>query len=109
MFKTNRLTVAMRFANSLHTLTTNLTNKEQTEDFVYNLALRHVQYWSGDASIAQANMSAFLKAVLIVFDNALDEQWTQVMEEAWGALFSYVGEAMVAYVNNFGKKILMVK
>merc|ERR1719502_719199 len=109
MFVSPRLATAMRFAMSLHSLIMTLEHTEKTEEFTYNLSLRHVKYWQGDASIAQANMSAFLGAILVVLENALDERWTQTAAESWGMMFGYLAEAMVANVTSFGKKIMLIK
>merc|ERR1719316_2467573 len=109
MFVSPRLATAMRFAMSLHSLIMTLEHTEKTEEFTYNLSLRHVKYWNGDAAIAQANMSAFLGAILVVLENALDERWTTAAAEAWGMMFGYLAEAMVANVTSFGKKIMLIK
>merc|ERR1719453_2432912 len=109
MFVSPRLSTAMRFAMSLHSLITSLDSTDKTEEFTYNLSLRHVKYWQGDATIAQANMSAFLGAILVVLENALDERWTQQAAESWGMMFGYLAESMVANVTSFGKKIILIK
>merc|ERR1719359_1172561 len=109
MFVSPRLSTAMRFAMSLHSLIMTLEQTEKTEEFTYNLSLRHVKYWNGDAQVAQANMSAFLGALLVVLENALDERWTTQAAEAWGMMFGYLAEAMVANVTSFGKKIMLIK
>merc|ERR1719271_2056782 len=109
MFVSPRLATAMRFAMSLHSLIMTLEHTEKTEEFTYNLSLRHVKYWNGDAAIAQANMSAFLGAILVVLENALDERWTTAAAEAWGMMFGYLAEAMVANVTSFGKRIILIK